>query len=135
MDALAKIANKIWQCPDYQTLYSLESDFNEVGLTIQTTSNSRIILCKIKDHKPLATEAMVDYIYIGSLDKSAEAIADGTTLKIIMFTINAKGTKSEIKNLKRTWQDGLRMYEQSIAVEDKQASNKTITEGYQIIED
>jgi hypothetical protein len=136
-DALAKLVNKIYQCPDYQTLYTLEDDFNEVGLTIQTTSNNRIILCKIKDSKPLSDDPLVDYIYMGSLDIAINPLNAELMLKIIIFIVNAKGAKGELKNMARSWRDGLRMYEQSIAVEGKE-KGKTITEGkdkYPMIED
>jgi hypothetical protein len=137
MDALATLINKIHQCTDYQTLYALESDFNQVGLTIQTTANSRMILCKIVDSKPKASEAMKDYIYIGSLDISAQSISIEFVLKVIIFVVNAKGPKGELKNLARKWQDGLRMYGQAITVEET-IKGTAITEdknNYQMIED
>jgi len=135
MDALAKIVNKIYQCPDYQTLYSLEDDFNAVGLTVQTTSNNRMILCKIESNKPKATEALADYIYIGKLEDSAQPLCMEIALKIIVFITNAKGQKGELKNLARKWQDGLRMYGDKIAVEEKAKGSITENKEYPMIED
>lgn len=135
MDALANIVNKIHQCTDYQTLYALETDFNQVGLTIQTTSNNRMILCKIVDSKPKASEAMKDYIYIGSLDTSTQNVSLEFALKVIIFVVNAKGSKGELKNLARKWQDGLRMYGQAVTVEERIKGAITESKDYPMIED
>jgi len=135
MDALANIVNKVYQCTDYQTLYAMESDFNQVGLTIQTTSNNRMILCKIADSKPKASEAMTDYIYVGGLDMSMQSIGFEFALKIIVFIVNAKGAKGELKNLARKWQDGLRMYGQAVTVEEKIKGAIVEDKSYPMIED
>lgn len=112
MDVITKIQAAI----DYQTIYAMEDDFNEVGLTIQTTSNSRVILCKIKDGKPYTKEVVEDYIFVGSLDKSDEELSDRAVSKICDFVQNTKGKKSKVENIARAWRNGLRMYEQNIAI-------------------
>jgi hypothetical protein len=138
-DPLASLIFKINQCIDYQTLYCLEDDFNTVGLTIQTTSKNRIILCKIENGKAVSNKPIDDYIFIKGLDNATEEISPGAAEKIIAFVQNAKGKPGKIKNVPRKWQDGLRMYEQSVAigaVSENEERGEAITESkeYPIIE-
>lgn len=111
-----KLTYKIRQCIDYQSLYALEEEFNDAGLTIQTTSQNRVILCKLVNGKPKADKVIDDYIFVGSLDTSTNEISDRAAQKIVDFVNNAKGKKDKVKNIARVWRDGLRMYESSIAI-------------------
>ena len=97
MDIITKVQAAI----DYQTIYVMEDDFNEVGLTLQTTSNGRIILCKIKSNKPLAKNVVEDYIFFGSLKKAEDELSDRAVLKLCDFIENNKGKSSKIKNIAR----------------------------------
>ncbi len=124
MDRLANLINKICDATNYQTLYALEADFNNVGLTMQITEKGTAAICKIKDHKPLATKPVEDHVYVGNLDNAPDAIGCDVIIKIIRFIVNAKGEKSEIKNVARGWKNELSMYGDSIK-----------SEGYQITED
>jgi len=139
-DSLASLIYKINQCIDYQTVYCLEDDFNKVGLTIQTTSKNRVILCKIKSGKPISGRPIDDYIFIKGLDNATEEVSPSAAEKIIAFVQNAKGQPGTIKNVARKWQDGLRMYEQTIAImhESEEHGEEAITEdkdaGYPIVE-
>jgi len=110
------IANKIRQCIDFQSIYALENEFNKVGLTVQTTNNSRVILCKIIEGKPYAKQVIDDYIFIGSLDNSLAELTDRTASKIVDFINNNRGASTVIQDIPRTWRNGLKMYEQNIAI-------------------
>ena len=110
------IANKIRQCIDFQSIYALENEFNKVGLTVQTTNNSRVILCKIIEWKPYAKQVIDDYIFIGSLDNSLAELTDRTASKIVDFINNNRGASTVIQDIPRTWRNGLKMYEQNIAI-------------------
>ena len=102
---------------------------NNIGLTIQTVPNNRVILCKIANNKPSIEKPTEDYIYIGSTSTTTE-ITETVMLRIIRFVASASGQKSEIKNMSREWRNGLRMYGKSIAIESKENSGK-----YPIMED
>jgi hypothetical protein len=123
-NALAIALKKIGMCLDYQALYSMEPDFNEIGLTVQTTPQNRMILCKIHDNKPLAESIIDDYIFIGSLDTATNEISERATEKIKEFVKEAAGEKSEIKNIARPWRDGLRMYGKAVRLEEGTYSDK-----------
>jgi hypothetical protein len=114
-----KITYKIRQCIDYQSLYALESDLNGVGLTFQTTSQNKMILCKLRGGRPKADKIVDDYIFVGSLDTAGDEISDRAAQKIVDFVLNAKGKKGTVKDIARVWRDGLRMYENTIAVSEE----------------
>jgi hypothetical protein len=116
MSDIDKLTYKIRQCIDYQSLYALEEEFNNFGLTIQTTAQNRVILCKLRNGKAKADKVIDDYIFVGSLEKSADEISDRAAQKIVDFVQNAKGNKGKLKNVARVWRDGLRMYESTISI-------------------
>lgn len=117
--AVDKLISRVRACFDYQSLYAMEEGFNAVGLTIQTTSKNRMILCKIKDNKPVAKEVGVDYIFIGGLDKTEE-YSERVEQKIVDFIMNNAAGKAQIKDTARVWRNGLRMYQSTIAVESEE---------------
>lgn len=110
------ITNKIRQCIDFQSIYALEEEFNKVGLTVQTTPSNRVVLCKIVEGKPFAKQVIDDYIFIGSLDHSLMELSDRTASKIVDFINNSRGTPAKIIDVPRSWRNGLKMYEQNIAI-------------------
>ncbi len=119
---------KIRHCPDFQSLYGLEDDFNKIGLTVQTTQKNRVILCKIVNGKIKADKIIEDFIFIGSIEKADHELSESITEKIIDFVLNTKGKKSKIENIARAWRNGLRMYDSTIVVtnEDVQYVADTI---------
>lgn len=121
MTAIDRLINRIRACYDYQSLYAMEDGFNSIGLTIQTTSKNRIILCKIINSKPSAKEVGVDYIFIGSLDDLGEFSMRAEN-KIIDFVLNNAGDSDEVKDTARVWRNGLRMYESAIVFESEEAN-------------
>jgi hypothetical protein len=54
---------------------------------------------------------------------------------MIVFIVNARGNKGELKNLARKWQDGLRMYGQAVTVEEKIKGPIAENKNYPMIED
>ncbi len=126
-----KVVHKVRQCIDYQSLYAMEKDANSIGLTIQTTSHNRMILCKIKNHKPVADNIIDDYIFIGSLNTATNEISDGAMQKIIDWMMNNNGPTSIVKDMARVWRNGLKMYESSIRImnEDINYIGDVIVEG------
>jgi hypothetical protein len=111
-----KIIRKIRQCVDYQSLYAMEGDFNRIGLTVQTTANNRMALCRIKNGKPVANHIIDDYVFIGSLNTSTNEISENAATKIIDWVLNNASKKATLKNTARAWRNGLRMYENTIAI-------------------
>ena len=137
-NALTIALRKINMCLDYQAVYSMEPDFNEIGLTVQTTSNNRMILCKIKNGRPLAESIIDDYMYIGSLDTATNEVSERAINKIVEFMHSAGGEKGELKNVARDWQDGLRIYGKSVRIAEGTwdgEGGRTITEStYPMVE-
>ncbi|MEM3097454.1 MAG: hypothetical protein QXU32_01875 [Nitrososphaerales archaeon] len=114
--AIDRLVYKINRCIDYQSLYALEDDFNQVGLTIQSTPNNRMILCRIVDGKPYAQRAIDDYIFIGGLDSALNELTDRAAMKICDFVRTNASNADKIRNVARVWRNGLKMYESTISI-------------------
>lgn len=118
MQMTRKVLHKISQCLDFQNLYALEEDFNKVGLTIQTTSKNRMILCKLRKGKPLAEKVIDDFIFIGTLDNPTRELSENMAEKISDFVRNNQSKPDKVKDLARVWRNGLRMYEDIVVVNE-----------------
>jgi hypothetical protein len=132
-----KVIYKVEQCIDYQNLYALEEDFNAIGLTVQTTSNRRMILCKLVDGKVISNKIIDDFIFIGSLDSALNEISDRAASKVTDFIRSNAGTSSNVKNSARVWRNGLKMYESTIVImnEDKYYNEEMLSENIENIAD
>lgn len=111
-----KLIYRIGQCTDYQCLWALEESFNKSGLTIQTTSRNRMILCKLVGGKPISENIIDDYIFVGSLDEMSRELTDRTVEKICDFVRTNAGKSDKVKNIGKVWRNGLRMYESTIKI-------------------
>ncbi|MDP1710858.1 MAG: hypothetical protein Q8K86_00170 [Candidatus Nanopelagicaceae bacterium] len=111
-----RLIYKIEQCTDYQCLYALEEEFNKAGLTVQATPKNRMILCKLRNGRPLAESVVDDYIFIGGLDGMSNEPSDRTVSKISDFVRTNAGSAGKVQNCARVWRNGLRMYEATISV-------------------
>lgn len=118
-DNIGKLIYKIEQCIDYQNLWAMEADFNKCGLTIQTTSNNRMILAKLRNNRPVTQEVIKDYIFVGSLQDATRELTDRAARKICDFARNASSKAGKVKNMPRVWRDGLRMYGYSVFVKNE----------------
>jgi hypothetical protein len=114
--SLGKLLYKIGQCINYQNLYGLEEQFNKVGLTIQTTSHNRMLLCKLINGAPIIENVVDDYIFIGSLDDMNRDLTEKTAEKIMDFVRTNAGPAGKIENMARVWRNGLRMYQTVIPI-------------------
>jgi hypothetical protein len=118
---LERLIYKIGQCIDYQSLYALEESFNRCGLTIQTTSRNRMILCKLRDGRPVSESVVDDYIFIGGIEDMSREISNRASEKISDFVRTNAGAAGKVQNMARVWRNGLRMYDSvSIVNEDQQ---------------
>lgn len=118
MRDLEKLLYKISQCIDYQNLYALEEDLNRVGLSIQTTSRNRMILCRLVEGKAITEHLIDDYIFVGNLSDSTKELSENVIQKISDFVRNNSGEPGKIENLARVWRNGLRMYDSIIVVNE-----------------
>lgn len=118
-DHIGNLVYKVEQCIDYQNLWALEKDFNKCGLTIQTTSNNRMILAKLRNSKPVTNEVISDYIFVGTLSKPTTDITERAITKICDFVRNASDKPGKVKDMPRVWRDGLRMYGYSVFVKNE----------------
>lgn len=114
--ALDKLIHKIDQCIDYQSLYALEEDFNKNGLSIQTTTNNKMILCKLRDGKIIAENVVDDYIFIGSTNTSTNELSDRAVIKISDFVRTNADKADTVKDMARVWRNGLRVYESAVKI-------------------
>lgn len=123
LPSVDNVVYKVEQCIDYQNLYALEEDFNAIGLTVQTTPNRRMILCKLVDSKPVANKIIEDFIFVGSLDTAMNEISDRGALKICDFIRTNHGSPSKFENHARVWRNGLKMYESTITIMNEDVAN------------
>jgi len=112
-DVLRKINSSI-SC---SCLYALEEDFNKVGLTLQTTSRNRTVLCKIKDGKPLCKNYPDDYIFIGYIDEDKE-LSRRVLDCIVEFVSNASSEPAKVKDEPRSWQNTNCLYGKVVLVNE-----------------
>jgi hypothetical protein len=121
-DNLERLLHKIRKCLNYRTLFSLESEFNKVGLTLQHTSQNWIVLCKIDDDKPLAKEVIDDFIFLAPLDQKHVELTPRALEIITDFTQNNASGAAEVADRGRTWNDGVRVYDKAIAIVNEDVS-------------
>lgn len=113
---LDRLLYRIGQCVDYQCLYALEEQFNKCGLTVQSTSQGRMILCKLRSGVAIFEHVISDYIFIGSSHDLLRELSDRTASKISDFVRTNAGPPDKVVNVARVWRDGLRMYERNIPI-------------------
>jgi len=123
-----KLVDKLGRCIDYQSVYALEEEFNKAGLTVQTTSNNRVILCKLQEGRPVANNVVDDYIFIGSLDAAINELTDRAVMKMCDFVRTNASMADKVRNTARVWRNGLKMYESTITImnEDKHAADALV---------
>lgn len=114
---LQELLYKIKHSVTCSCLYALEENLNGVGLTLQTTTKNRMIICKIKNNKPYCKKFMDDYIFIGVADEDRE-LSKRAIECIIEFVMNAASEPAELKDEQRSWQDGISMYGKIIVVNE-----------------
>lgn len=71
----------------YEELYKLEESFNMVGMTIQKTTNDRMILCRCHDNKIVTENVIDDFIFVGP----AKRLHEGVINKIKSFVLANEG--------------------------------------------
>jgi hypothetical protein len=72
--SIDNIVKKIDRCVNYEMIYCLEEDFNDIGMTLQPAKKDRMILCTIVEGTPTARRIFEDYIHIGSLEHGPNEI-------------------------------------------------------------
>lgn len=119
---LQELIYKVKHSVTCSCLFALEDNFNTVGLTLQTTTKNRMILCKIKNNKPYCKKFMDDYVFIGVADEDKE-LSKRAIECVMEFVMNAASSKpAKLKQEQRSWQDGINMYGKIIvANEDVEA--------------
>ena len=95
-DTLESLLWKLKKCPKFEYIYTLEEDFNKVGLTIQKTVGNNLILCRIDEGKACIHNVVDDYIFIGSLKESKNEISDRMSDFMADFMLNNYGPPSKV---------------------------------------
>jgi len=107
-------------------LFAIEEEFNSCGLSLQTTTKGRTILCKLKDGRALCKEFVRDYIYVGVSDEDRE-FSQKTLDCLIEFVIAAAGDSDKIREDMPKWQDDTNLYGKIIMVnEDIEAASMLV---------
>jgi len=114
---LQDLLYKLKHCITCSCLHVLEEEFNKCGLSLQTTTKSRMVLCKIKNGKPHCKEFMKDYIFIGTAEEDRE-LSKRAVECIMEFVENASSGFAEVKHETPKWQDGISLYGKVIVVNE-----------------
>ena len=120
---MAKLIFKIQNSIDYHSIFCLEEEFNKVGLTLQTTAQNRVILCRIHNNKPLAEHIIDDYIFLGSLDTKDREVPVRAIECIVNFVQTNGKVASEILDIPRAWRNGVRLYGAAIPIMNEDIKN------------
>ena len=91
-------------------LFSLEEDFNNVGLTVQPTNQGKMVLCRIEDEKPVTENVSDDYIFVGSISERDIEISQRVLDCVTNFIIENSGSPATIENKSRDWQKMASLY-------------------------
>lgn len=111
---LFKLKNLVY----FDTLFSLEEDFNSVGLSVQMSGNNRVILCQITEGRASAHKVLEDYIFLGpfTMATNKAEISERLQSSIMDFVMNKSGNPAKIENAPRLWQQGVKTYGQVIRI-------------------
>jgi len=119
---LAPLIEHVHRCMDYRTLYALEEEFNKVGLTVQSTPQNHMILCKIMEGKPHAEKVIRDYIFVGSLEEKGKELSDRAVKCITTFIKSASTGPAKVLDAPRVWRDGLRLYGDAVRINSEDSA-------------
>jgi len=84
------------RCYDFGVLYSLEEEFNKIGLTIQATCSGDMILCKLAGGKPVAESLGTDHLFIGTQSRPRDEISHKLIEGVLEFIDVAAGGPSSV---------------------------------------
>lgn len=109
---LSECMDRIRRCPTYPALYALESYFNDIGLTVQTSQRGRPVITKIVDGRPSCRSITEDHMFVGSGRYGDDEISSRMIECIIEFVERAAGPKAELKKSgpQRAWQENTFVY-------------------------
>jgi len=115
--SLQDIIDKISMCPDCFSLYCIEEDFNNVGLTIAQTNNNKVMLCIIgDDNKPKNDKIFEDYMFVGSSTNNEE-LSERLAECIIRFIKKNQSPPRKIDIKDKHWLQGLSFYGNALGLE------------------
>lgn len=113
-DVLKTVLAKIAMCPNLDSLFAMELEMNDLGLTFYTIPGGKAVLCKIINGIPTISNAMVDHIILGpaaSKNVSFE-ISDRMVSCIQMFINAAASGPSRIMMKNKAWHNNPVLYAQ-----------------------
>ena len=112
------IMDKIRNSHNYQTLYSLEEEFNKIGLTLQRTEQNWIILCRIDESRPKAKKVLEDYIFLSTLDNKSGDITEQTIRCLVEFIKRTASKPAAVvdPNPGRNWRSAHGLYGGAIPI-------------------
>ena len=84
------------RCFDFGSLYSLEEEFNKIGLTIQPTRGGDMVLCQLVDDLPVAESLGVDHLFVGVQYRPRDEIQHKLAKCILEFIDSASGKSSKL---------------------------------------
>jgi len=94
------------RCFDFGTLYSLEEEFNKIGLTIQPTCGGDMILCRLVNNIPVAESLGVDHLYVGTQSRPRDEMPHKLIKCVLEFIDMACGSPAKPTNTKQSHHTG-----------------------------
>jgi hypothetical protein len=82
------------RCYDYGALYSLEPEFNKIGLSIQATCGGDMILCKLLHGEPVAESLGTDHLFVGTQSRLRDEMPHKLIKCVLEFIDEASGAPS-----------------------------------------
>ncbi len=111
---VSKLLYKIKSSPRFESLYRLENDFLDVGLSIRRTSNDNMVLCKIEDGHPKIDDIIEDYVFAGSIDERKNEVSDKMMDSIIDFVQNTACEADELPESRQLANDQFRRWQKGV---------------------
>ena len=107
---LDKVLCKLRMCPNFGTLIAMEGDLNEIGLTIHHIGANKLIICRIENQQPKASEVLEDFMLIGELNSQLQEVTPRLIECLTSFIIKAAGAPSKIVTSQKSYQHGPILY-------------------------
>jgi hypothetical protein len=82
------------RCYDFGTLYSLNDEFNKIGLTILPTNGGDMVLCRLVEGRPVAESLGIDHIYVGVQSRPRDELPHKLAKCVLEFIDSAGGDPS-----------------------------------------
>lgn len=117
------LIEKLQMCPYFSSLMMLEKDFNKVGLSINESNNSNVLLCVLnEDGSPKNEEIFKDFMVLGSNNNDI-VLTDRIIECIIKFINKVATTAKSKKDIDKNWNSGPAPYGDAVGIDNSGISS------------